>query len=231
MECQIAQRQAALRQAFKPDDIDDSGKEQYAGELVTQAEKFDKFIRIIDSMLFDASENRTRTLHLPPTDAQRRWLTLEYAQLHYRFDAETIREGDGLHVVVHFVPGRTRTPRPTLTALLDMLPSQALKYTVDYDTDGPTIHLYDVGRGYGKLTVEKIHSVLTDFVGAYRTRRGEGFGLFVDFVDANKAVAAYRRLQSTTGLEQCRLLNVQLLSTAEEEKSGDDNDLVREKIP
>ena len=210
MECQIAQRQACLRQAFKPDDVDMSEAEQYAGDLVTQAEKYDKFVRIIDSMLLDASENRTRSLHLPTTDVPRRWLTLEYAQIHYRFNTQVIREGDGLHVVVNFVPGQTRTPRPTLTALLDMMPSQALKYTIDFDQDGPRIHLYDVARGYGRLTVEKIHATLRDFLGSYRTKRGEGFDLFVDFVDANKAVAAYRKLRSTTGLEQCRLLNVEI---------------------
>jgi len=223
MECQIAQRHAMLRQAFKPDDI---GGEQYSGELVTNAEKFDKFVRVLDSMLMDASEARTRTMHLPPTDAPRRWLTLEYAQLHYRFDAETVKEADGLHVVVHFIPGRTRTPRPNLAALLDMIPSQALKYTMDYDCDGSTIHLYDVARGYGKMTIEKIHTVLRDLVGSYRTRRGEGFDLFIDFIDANKAVSAYRKLQATTGLEQCRLLNVQLLETrgevSETDKEGAD---------
>jgi hypothetical protein len=208
MECQIAQRQACLRQAFKPEDVDLSEAEQYSGDFVTQAEKYDKFARIIDSMLLDASENRTRTLHLPTTDVPRRWLTLEYAQVHYRFDAEVVREGDGLHVVVNFVPGQTRTPKPTLTAMLDMVPSQTLKYTIDFNAEGPKIHLYDVARGYGRVTAERIHRTLKEFLGSYRTRRGEGFDMFIDFVDANKAVAAYRKLRSMRELEQCRLVNV-----------------------
>ena len=213
LECQTAQRQACLRQAFKPDDIDLSEAEQYSGDLVTQAEKYDRFLRIIDSMLLDASENRTRALHLPTTDVPRRWLTIEYAQIHYRFDTVVVREGDGLHVVVQFVPGQTRTPKPTLSAMLDMMPSQALKYTIDFDNDGPKIHLYDVARGYGRLTSERVHEALRDFRGTYRTRRGEGFDMFVDFVDANKAVAAYRKLQTTPGLEQCRLLNVHIFDS------------------
>lgn len=208
MECQIAQRQACLRQAFKPEDVDLSEAEQYSGDFVTQAEKYDKFARIIDSMLLDASENRTRMLHLPTTDLPRRWLTLEYAQVHYRFDAEVVREGDGLHVVVNFVPGQTRTPKPTLTAMLDMVPSQTLKYTIDFNAEGPKIHLYDVARGYGRVTAERIHRTLKEFLGTYRTRRGEGFDMFIDFVDANKAVAAYRKLRSMRELEQCRLVNV-----------------------
>ena len=217
MECQIAQRQACLRQAFKPDDVDLAEAEQYSGDLVTQAEKYDKFVRIIDSMLLDASENRTRSMHLPTTDVPRRWLTIEYAQIHYRFDTEVVREGDGLHVVVHFVPGQTRTPKPTLTAMLDMIPSQTLKYTIDFNADGPKIHLFDVARGYGRITSERIHRALKEFLGSYRTRRGEGFDMFLDFVDANKAVAAYRKLRTISELEQCRLINVPIFDTDIEE--------------
>jgi hypothetical protein len=197
-----------LRQAFKPDDIPENEAEQYSGELVALAEKNDKFVRLLDSALITAAESRARTLNLPPTDQVKRYLTLEYVQIHYRFDAEVIREGEGLHVAVHFSPGETRVPRPTLSALLDMVPSQTLKYIVDFDPDGPQIHLYDVARGYGRLTMERVNKELKEWIGSYRTRRGDGFSLYLDFLDANKAVAAYRKLQSCSGLEQSRLLNV-----------------------
>ena len=210
-ECAIAQRQAALRQAFRPDEIPDDEAEQYSGDLVALAEKHDKFIRLLDSSLIAAVETRARTLNLAPTDQIKRYLTLEYVQIHYRFDAEVIKEGDGLHVAIHFVSGATRVPKPPLSSLLDMLPSQTLKYIVDIDPDGPQIHLYDVARGYGKLTIERINRELKEFIGAYRTRRGEGFNMYLDFFDANKAVAAFRKLQACSGLDQCRLVNVLLV--------------------
>lgn len=208
-ECAVAQRQALLRQAFKPE-VNPEESEQYSGDLVSLAEKNDKFIRLLDATLMDAVEARTRSLHLPPSDQLKRYLTLEYCQLHYRLEAETLKEGEGLHVVVHFVPGESRTPNPTLSAILDMTPSQALQYTVDFAQDGPKIHLFDVARGFGRLTIERVNKELKSFVGAYRTRRGEKFDLFLDFFDANKAVAAFRKLKSVSGLEQCQLVNVAL---------------------
>ena len=212
-ECAIAQRQAVLRQAFKPD-TGEGETEQYSGELLAMAEKFDKFVRLLDASLTDAATARTRTLHLPPTDQIRRYLTLEYVQIHYRFEADVIKEGDGLHVAVHFAPGETRVPNPRLSELLDMLPSQTLKFLIDFAPDGPQIHLYDVARGFGRLTIERINKELKPWIGAYRTRRGEKFNLYLDFFDANKAVAAFRKLQTVSGLEQCRLLNVFLPTEA-----------------
>jgi transcriptional repressor NF-X1 len=222
LECERHQRQTALRQAFRSepgiDDLDSIESERYSGELVSQVEKYDpKFIRLIDSMLADAAETRANTVHLPSVDSNRRWIVLEYAQLHYRFDAEVVRDGDHEKaVVVHFVPGLTRTPKPTLSQIGDMIPSQSLKYIVDFDEDGPTIHFYDVAKGYGKLTTEKIRNTLRESIGSYRTRRGEGFDMYLDFVDANKAVAAFRKLQNTIGLEQCQLLNVPLFTKSDE---------------
>lgn len=225
-ECAIAQRQAALRQAFKPEDVPDGEEaEKYSGELVSLAEKNDKFVRLLDASLVEAAETRARTLNLPPTDQTKRYLTLEYVQIHFRFEAEVIKEGDNLHVAVHFVAGETRVPRPTLSALLDMLPSQTLKYIVDFDPEGPQIHLYDVARGFGRMTVEKVNRELKPWIGSYRTRRGEGFNLYLDFFDANKAVAAFRKIQSVSGLEQSRLLNVILLdpTSPQSREEGEDN--------
>ena len=222
-ECVIAQRQAVLRQAFKPEDIAEGEEaEEYSGELVALAEKNDKFVRLLDAILVDAAETRARTLNLAATDPIKRYLTLEYVQIHYRFEAEVLREGDSLHVCIHFVSGETRIPKPTLSALLDMMPSQTLKYIVDFAPDGPQIHLYDVARGYGRMTVERVNRELKEWVGSYRTRRGEGFNLFLDFFDGNKAVAAYRKLQSVHGLEQSRLLNVILASSPPPQLLTDD---------
>jgi hypothetical protein len=94
-----------------------------------------------------------------------------------------------------------------------MTPSQALQYTVDFAENGPKIHLFDVARGFGRLTIERVNKELKSFVGAYRTRRGEKFDLFLDFFDANKAVAAFRKLKSVSGLEQCQLVNVALFQS------------------
>jgi len=200
---------------------------------VSLAEKNDKFVRLLDSALVDAAASRARTLNLPPTDQTKRYLTLEYVQIHYRFEAEVVKEGDNLHVCVHFVPGETRVPRPTLSALLDMLPSQTLRYIVDFDPEGPQIHLYDVARGFGRMTVEKVNRELKQWVGSYRTRRGEGFNLYLDFFDANKAVAAFRKIQTVSGLEQSRLLNVLLLEPKVESHVEDAivEDAAQEKTP
>ena len=227
-ECASAQRQAMLRHAFKPD-VDDDQAEQYSGELLVLAEKYDKFVRLLDASLCDAVTARTRTLHLAPTDQARRYLTLEYVQIHFRFGADVVNDGDGPHVAVHFAPGETRVPRPTLSELLDMLPSQTLRYLVDFAPDGPQIHLYDVARGFGRLTIERVNRELKPWIGAYRTRRGEGFNMYLDFFDGNKAVAAFRKLQAVSGLEQCRLLNVFMpepasqLSDATHEPVTDEN--------
>jgi len=142
----------------------------------------------------------------------KRCLTLEYVQIHYRFEAEVVNDGDGLHVVVHFSSGETRIPNPTLSQLLGMQPFETLQFTMDFAEDGPKIHLYDVARGFGKFTVERVNQVLKPWIGAYRTRRGDNFSLFINFLDANKAVAAFRKLRSVSGLEQCRLLNVTIFS-------------------
>ena len=218
-ECAIAQRQAVLRQAFKPEDIPEGeDAEQYSGDLVSLAEKNDKFVRLLDATLVDAAETRARTVNLPPTDQIKRYLTLEYVQIHYRFEAEVVKEGDSLHVALHFVPGETRIPKPTLSALLDMMPSQTLKYIVDFAPDGPQIHLYDVARGYGRMTVERVNRELKQWVGCYRARRGEGFNMYLDFFDANKAVAAFRKLQTVSGLEQSRLLNVILAEPIQQDQ-------------
>lgn len=215
-QCAAAQRLAVLRQAFRPPDDDDNAREEmrekYAGELVALAEKIDRFVRLLDSTLCEAVEARTRTLHLAPTDSVKRYLTLEYVQIHYRFEAEVVNDGDGLHVVVHFSSGETRIPNPTLSQLLGMQPFETLQFTIDFAEDGPKIHLYDVARGFGKFTVERVNQVLKPWIGAYRTRRGDNFSLFINFFDANKAVAAFRKLRSVSGLEQCRLLNVTLFS-------------------
>ena len=213
-DCAAAQRLAVLRHAFREEEEVGSGTdfEKYSGELLMLAEKFDKFVRLLDASLCSAVDARSRTLHLPPSDQLKRYLTLEYVQIHYRFEAEVVKEGDGPHVVVHFVGGETRIPNPTLTQMLGMQPSQTLKYTVDFSEDGPKIHLYDVARGFGRLTIERVNQVLKPWIGAYRTRRAEGFNVFLDFFDANKAVAAFRKLQSASGLEQCTLVNVSLFT-------------------
>ena len=193
---------------------------------MTAAEKYAKFISILDSILIDAVESRTRTVHLPPTDAARRWITLEYVQLHYRFDAETVKEGDTVPVVIHFVPGQTRQPFPVLSSVVEMVPSQALKYTIDFKEDGPRIHLYDIARG--RSSSERINKLLRTWLGSYRTKRGEsGFDMFLDFVDPNKAVSAYRRLVEAG--EQCRLVNVQLFER-EEVGQGDERIVVQEVV-
>ena len=212
-ECAAAARAAKLRFAFRSDVEPGPDSEIYADELVVAAERFPKYIAVIDGLLFDGVEQRSKTIHLSPTCGARRWLALEYAQIHYRFDA-TVSAPD-FHITLSYVPGQTRVPVPSLTALLDMAPSKALPFTVDFyqDGSGPQIHLYDVGKGFGRTTTETVHRLLNPIMrNAFRTRRGERFDLFVDFLDPNKAVMAFRRMSETHGLDSCRLLNVTLFS-------------------
>ena len=95
---------------------------------------------------------------------------------------------------------------------------RTLQFTVDFSESGPKIHLYDVARGFGGFTIEQVNHVLKPWIGAYRTRRVEGFNGFLDFFDANKAVAAFRKLQSVSDLEQCRLVYVSLFESREHSK-------------
>jgi hypothetical protein len=115
--------------------------------------------------------------------------------------------------------------------MLDMQPSETLQFTVDFSETGPKIHLYDVARGFGRFTIERVNHVLKPWIGAYRTRRAEGFNVFLDFFDANKAVAAFRKLQSVSGLEQCRLVNVSLFEPGEPSKvsSNESNEEIEAK--
>lgn len=210
-ECATAARLAKLRDAFRSDI---SGDEQYSGELVACAEKFSKYVFTLDTILFEAASNRSQIVHLPHACSARRWLTLEYALIHYRFNATVV--APDFHVSVSFVTGETRPPSPTLTALLEMTPSKQLPYIIDFDSEiGPQIHLYDVAKGFGRLTTEKIYALLhpANLRGCFRTRRGEKWDMFLDFVDPNKAVTAFRLMQNSNGpLTQCTLVNVQLVN-------------------
>ena len=136
----------------------------------------------------------------------------EYAQLHFRLETGSASGGQ---LTVRYAPGRSRVPSPSLAELLDLAPHEQLLFILDFETEtAPQIWLYDLPRHLG--TMEQVYSVLADFLGEFRCRRGSRpRELFIDFVDANRALLAFRKMQASelfSAFKQAKLLNVPFFS-------------------
>jgi hypothetical protein len=214
--CEAAARQALLKAAFlhksTPGDTGAAVSVQYFEHLLELGAKWQKYLVLIEQTFREVSANKTHTLtYLPGGCLGRRALAVEYAQTYWRMETGC----SGGQVWVRHTP-KARNPVVLLSDVLSLPKEQRTLWTLSFDESSPSIFVYDLVRAAD--TAEKVSLVLEEFVGEFRVRRGTSRALSIDFVDAEKALRAFRRLRANeldSNLKRCELRNVPLVATAE----------------
>jgi hypothetical protein len=214
--CEKAVRQAALKAAFVQGSFAEMGGPRYFEHLLDLGERWNKYLILIEQIFSDVFSSKTQTpSYLPSGCVGRRALALEYAQVYWRLDAGV---SSGGQVWVRF-SAKARKPSVLLSDVLSLSSKdQRGPWTLIFDDQCPWIYVYDIPRLAD--TCEKISLVLEEFIGEFRVRRPNARELFIDFVDAEKALRAFRRLKATeldSNLKRCELRNVPLVAGQTEE--------------